>query len=487
MAYYYDKIGDKFQGESCPMPLHIENESYPENGIGQGEVEFSDSYIEGDNICYDMYLPRSAVAWCGNPVNIKWPREWCYKDGCPKYAYVAILYPDNKGNLTYLDGALGVALGLRKQGTSADIICMITTDVKEEDIKKLELVFDRIITVPYITSSKKLIEREYSIEISPEIYRDCDWYKTIPDCGHAYCHVFTKIHILRLIEYEKVAIVDLDIIPIENYDSIFSINTPAGILEAPRFNFGDNLEYGDAENEPFKKSCKAGLKLGDLIPHKFTDIDKPTGADINAGLLVLKPDIEEFNKIIKELQKPRREWFDKKGLRIQKMDGTWENSYCFPEQNYLTKRWSGKWHLIDWGYATWQIDADLAFGIHMAGHEGKKPWMSQPINYYMYNQEEKKKLGYVAYSIAEFNRVYLWALNKYPRMRRILLRDLVFYGAYRTFVDKSCNDVPLRSQYPELTDKDKLYWYELKRGRGNDAIRNLLAPEQRMIVDLLEE
>lgn len=477
---YYQISEDS--GDVCPQPLR---EFKGEENVYTGKVHFSQSYTDGENIVKNMILSKPSIAWCGTNIPIKWPLEWSWsladsqkRKTCYKYAFVVILYPDNKGNLSYLDGALGVALGLRRQGTLAELVCMITSDVKERDIRTLELVFDRIITIPYITSSHKILDNELSIEISPEIYRDCHWYKKIPDCGHAYCHVFTKLHILNLVEYEKVALVDLDIVPIRNYDSIFGINTPAGVLEYNRSEFKEH-------DDIFKTACSNNVKLGQLIPHKLTDIDTMTGGDINAGLLLVSPDSNEFKNIITELKKPRREWFDKQGLRFRKNKDEWEYSYCYPEQNYLTKRWSGRWHVIDWGYAMWQKDANISFGVHMAGFEGKKPWMAQSVDYLTYNQVYEKELTYIEYSIREFNKVYVWALNKYPILRRSMLRDLFFFGAYRTYVEDGCEIIPLNAQYPGLTDKETLHWSELKRGKGNDAIRKLLAPEQREIVDLL--
>ena len=43
------------------------------------------------------------------------------------------------------------ALGLKRSRTNADVICFITHDVKSEKIKKLEVVFDKVIYVPYIS------------------------------------------------------------------------------------------------------------------------------------------------------------------------------------------------------------------------------------------------------------------------------------------------------------------------------------------------
>ncbi len=486
MAYnpynnFKQTVGDN-DGKSCPMPLKTSVLVDPEEE--DDTIMFSEPVIEGDNIVYEMHMTRPSAVWCTNPVKLRYPLEWCHPCGGHRFAFVAVLYPDAKGKLSYLDGALGVALGLRKQCARADIVCLVTSDVTQEDICRLEVVFDEVIVVPYITSSDTLIENQWAIEISPEIYQGCWWYDG-PDaptgCKHPYCSVFTKIHTLRMTQYDKVVLVDLDIIPIENYDSLFGIEAPAGIIEYPRF-----------KDFSLKTGCKLGLSLGDLIPHELTDIDKETGSDINAGLLVIKPDIEEYEDIIAELKKPRKEWFDKKGLRAQKFNPggkkEWEYSYCFPEQSYLTKKWSGTWRYVDWAFGSWQVDSKLSFGVHFAGwfFQGK-PWSQQAVGYLMYDQKNKNKIIDVYESFAAYDRAYLWGLENYPALRYILLRDLVFVGAYRRSVNETCGTVTLAAQYPKLTKKEKLYWYELKEGRGNDAIRDLLAPEQRMIVDLLIE
>ena len=38
-----------------------------------------------------------------------------------------------------------------------------------------------------------------------------------------------------------------------------------------------------------------------------------------------------------------------------------DSSYCFPEQNYLTKRYSGKWHYIEFAFQSWALDPCNAF------------------------------------------------------------------------------------------------------------------------------
>ena len=53
------------------------------------------------------------------------------------------------------------------------------------------------------------------------------------------------------------------------------------------------------------------LKHGQKIPKLFTDINKPGGADVNAGLLVISPNKKEYDDMIKELTSPLNTWMGK--------------------------------------------------------------------------------------------------------------------------------------------------------------------------------
>ena len=92
------------------------------------------------------------------------------------------------------------------------------------------------------------------------------------------------------------------------------------------------------------------------IPKELTDIDKKTGADVNAGLLLVKPDKKEYNAMIKEITSPAKKWIGPNKLHkgfytfdFSEPSGRSfiKDSYCYPEQNYLTKRYSGKWKFIE--------------------------------------------------------------------------------------------------------------------------------------------
>ena len=83
------------------------------------------------------------------------------------------------------------------------------------------------------------------------------------------------------------------------------------------------------------------------------------GADVNAGLLLVEPSHTEYNEMIKELTSPVETWMgpdkEHKGFYsfdFDSVDGRKfiENSYCYPEQNYLTKRFSGQWKYIEFSF-----------------------------------------------------------------------------------------------------------------------------------------
>ena len=67
--------------------------------------------------------------YCHPDINIKLPKKnYMVNRKKKKYAYVMSIFPNPIFSLEvgYLDGCLLAALGLKKQNTNADVICMIT-------------------------------------------------------------------------------------------------------------------------------------------------------------------------------------------------------------------------------------------------------------------------------------------------------------------------------------------------------------------------
>jgi len=454
----------------------------------------------------DNFLEQmtDSFIFCDEFMKIKMPKKshMIKQNGKKRYAYAFGMFPNPKnGKAAYLDGCILGALGLKRQDTNADVVCFVTPDINIDDRNRLKVVFDKVIRVPYISpfdmpGTGKL----KNIKMDPNIFKNCPNYTA----EHPYSHVFFKLHIFNpdLFPYDKVCFVDSDLVPLNFYDSLFSLNTPAGWVEYRK-------------KDPYKQAyvwdrCDY-LKHGQRIPKAITDIDKPTGADVNAGLMVISPNKKEYNDMIKELTSPIETWMgtNKKHKGFYHFDfdvpGGQQfipNSYCFPEQNYLTKRYSGKWTFIEFAFQSWTLDPCNSFGIHMAAFN-PKPWFKQPagLNFvsktkpvdYIFEDiqngkariksiptvlaEQDNHLTFenINYSYEIFNDVIIWGLVNYPKLSQFFVQNTEIHGTKRTTDQDNFSPLLKGTQFKTF-----------KTIKENDSAYNKLSLSQRYIFHLLK-
>ncbi len=425
-----------------------------------------------------------SLIYCNESLTIQVPKKsYMKKNGKSKFAYAFGMFPNPKnGKASYLDGCILGALGLKRQGTNADIVCFITPDISKADKTKLEVVFDKVIYVPYISPYKMKGEGKYkTIMMDPDIFKNCPNY----DKFHPYSHVFFKLHIFnpKLFPYEKVCFVDSDLVPMNYYDSLFMLNTPAGWVEYRK-------------KWPYQKSfhwdrCDY-LKHGEKIPHIFTDIGTKGSSDVNAGLMVISPDQKEYDSMIKQVTSPVSKWMGpgKEHIGFYDMDLNKESSivgrkfvdssYCYPEQNYLTKRYSGKWTYVEYSFQSWSLDPCNSFGIHMAAFN-PKPWFKQPANIsvklaknytpYYHNKiedvfvseipkaiasdDESLMLENISISYELFNDLIIWGLVNYPKLTKFFLENTKIYGTKISFGEDKFKNLSSKDEFKLLKDITK--------------------------------
>ncbi len=441
----------------------------------------------------------NSFIFCNDTLNIKVPtEEYMHKNGKKKFAYAIGMFPNPKNKQpTYLDGCILAGLGLRRQKTNADIICFITHDISKKDKKKLEVVFDKVIYVPYISPYDMGGEGDLkTIMMDPNIFKNCPNYTK----QHPYAHVFFKLNIFnpKLFPYEKVCFVDSDLVPLNYYDSLFMLDCPAGFVE-----YRKKTPY----LESFSWDRCDFLEHGKKIPKELTDVDQPSGADINAGLLLIEPNQKEYDSMIKELTSPLETWMGPnkvhKGFytfNFDKPNGREfiNESYCYPEQNYLTKRFSGKWNYIEFAFQSWSRDPCNSFGIHMAAFN-PKPWFKQPcgsiisINkkYNPYSDEwDKKKIRIpvaikentkssyenISYSYEIFNEVIIWGLINYPKLNKFFSRDIEIHGTKVSFDRDVFKNIQGNKKFVKLEDINK-----------DSKIYNKLSISQKTITNILND
>lgn len=385
------------------------------------------------------------------------------------YAYVTLLFPSITNGVKgykFLLGMLVVAYLLKHNSqnydlmtydihsTKAAVVCLVTPDVDNDVIEILNLFYDRVIKVPYITPSfikvpyitPSHIESVDSIKIS-------DVTKAYHANDHCYNKVMTKLNIFNpsILPYKKIIFVDGDMLPLNFFDSLFSLEAPAGWLETYRCNEDPHLSHG--------------IK----IPRKYTDIEKE-GVDVNASLMVIEPNRETYNDMIAELQSPLKMWFGEGKMH----SGMWFNNrfndfYMFPEQDYLTKRFSGDWTYIDNSFCSCIESTGFHFGISLAGiHD--KIWILQCLGHAFISDSiwhgisrfgslESIKYTYKLYNKYIYDILYI--LRDNPRYLNIILKDSLFvsktpYDCFRsaTYDDKLYN---IRDTSTMSDDQLKLY------------------------------
>ena len=230
------------------------------------------------------------------------------------------------------------------------------------------------------------------------------------------------------------------------------------------------------------------LEHGKKIPQPLTDIDRPTGADVNAGLLLVKPNKKEYDSMIKELTAPLNTWMgpDKyhKGFYSFNFNSPTGMEFVekiltvIPEQNYLTKRFSGKWKFIRFAFQSWALDPCNSFGIHMAAFN-PKPWFKQPVGINLNIQEEyqpylkenrmpvaieeKSNQSYenISYSYEIFNEVIIWGMVNFPELKDYFLHKTEIHGTKISFD---------RDEFKKLSPKKNIKFKLLKDIKKGDPI-----------------
>ena len=423
-----------------------------------------------------------SLIYCNETITIRQPKLSFMKrkNGTSKFCYAFGMFPNPKDNKpSYLDGCILGALGLKRQKTGADVVCFITPDISKADKIRLEVVFDKVIYVPYISPYKMKGKGSLkTIMMDKGIFKNCPNYTK----EHPYSHVFFKLHIFnpKLFPYEKVCFVDSDLVPMNYYDSLFMLDAPAGWVEYRK-------------KWPYQKSfhwdrCDY-LEHGKPIPKIFTDTGTKGASDVNAGLMIIEPNQKEYDSMINELTGPIDSWMGpgKKHIGFYDMDLNKDtsitgqkfvdSSYCYPEQNYLTKRYSGKWTYVEYSFQSWSLDPCNSFGIHMAAFN-PKPWFKQPANskikmrnkYQPYfksdnpdifiseipkavvPEEQSIVLENIAISYELFNDLIIWGMVQYPKLHTFFGEKTKIYGTKLSFGEDRFDKLSKKTEFKLLKD-----------------------------------
>jgi hypothetical protein len=236
-----------------------------------------------------------------------------------EYAFVITMF----GGDGYVPAAINVGNSLKTLCTTINnkVVVMITEDVPDAAKKLLAIFFDYVYIIDYIICDDAVNGK--IITLKPH-----------------YSKVWTKLNALRLVSFKKICLIDADYLNIMDISEIFNKNVPCACSEMPT---GLNLEITEFFS-PYDKrgtfeysnllgidkvSCPVVLFLIYLYSNNIeANIRKNYGnfyfGGLNASIMLLKPDLDEFKYILRDLKK-----YNFKKLK-----------FFYPEQQYLTLRYS---------------------------------------------------------------------------------------------------------------------------------------------------
>jgi glycogenin glucosyltransferase len=256
-------------------------------------------------------------------------------------------------NDSYLPGALMLAHGLRSQCIDAELVCLTTPHISADARFALGRLFDHVIDVePIFVPHKRRQHRQ-----------DRPYW-------------FTRLNALRLgrdgdlgLAYDKIVLLDADVLPLRRYGELLGLPAPAGILNECKAHMVQTSSGGCVSpsiclsgrwnwHDIYEPACGHGM----VIPRAITDrvASDPSNMGVNGGLLVIEPSMRELHEILADIQRPE----------IARLVG---DRFEWPDMQYLTMRWSGRWTNVDVRFAglNGHPCPRLLNGIHFAG---VKPW-----------------------------------------------------------------------------------------------------------------
>lgn len=301
-------------------------------------------------------------------------------------------------NDSYLPGALVLAHALRAQETGADLVCMVTPEISTDARRALDLLFDHVVDVDVV----------YVPHVRRQQRQDRPY-------------MFTRLNALRLgvdgdlgYAYAKLVLLDADVLPLRHYDRLLAVSAPAGILNEHKSHLVEVGEDGQYVVPPsvwedgtwvwhhiYDPVCPHGAP----IPRAITDrlLEDPLNLGINGALFVLEPSLDEFRAICADVTRPE----------VLALVG---DVYDWPEMQYLTARWSGRWTNVDLRYAGFNGYPHLSvlYGTHFGG---LKPWQFRNKSLAVWARYPDYQRWYEGY--VEMARAYPALLGS-GRLRRLL-------------------------------------------------------------------
>ena len=266
-------------------------------------------------------------------------------------------------NDSYLPGCLMAAYGLREQRSPSRCACVVTRDVSSEARKALDALYDTVVEAEYISI--------------PSAAGSVRGGETRTGSARVEEGALTRFASLRLgrdgdlgCSFDRVVLIDADVLPVRDFDQLWNLPAPAGIINERREHMVEIDQGGGLVVRPESRDTSKWIwhdvygaicPHGAPIPREITDrvaVD-PQNFGVNGSLILIEPSMAAFADFMQWVSTPE----------INRHIRHWP----WIDQQAATLYWSGRWTSIDPSFSTLYgyPSLELARGLHFAG---VKPW-----------------------------------------------------------------------------------------------------------------
>ncbi|KAF7339366.1 hypothetical protein MSAN_02150500 [Mycena sanguinolenta] len=264
-----------------------------------------------------------------------------------KAAYVTLLT-----KVSYLAGTLVLWYGLQESQSAYPLVVMVTPELEQDARNVLEKFGIRMIEV------QSLLPEDGVHKLSESDKRFHDTWTKLRQAISVADGVFW------LIEFDRVVLLDSDMVVKKNIDDLMTMELPKGGIAAVHVCACNPRKFAHYPPDWIPENCAHTAVSGPTEPPPApVDQPRPYG-QLNSGTVVLEPSLERAQKLAHFLATDQRV-------------PTWS----FPDQDLLTAFFHGKWSSLPWYYNALKTlrnihpqlwDDDVARCVHYILPE--KPW-----------------------------------------------------------------------------------------------------------------
>ncbi|KAJ6519947.1 nucleotide-diphospho-sugar transferase [Mycena sanguinolenta] len=256
-----------------------------------------------------------------------------------KGAYATLLT-----KVSYLAGTLVLWYGLKESQSAYPLVVMVTPELEQDARYVLDKFGIRMIEIQ---------------SLLPE-----DGAHKLAEADKRFHDTWTKLRAFELVEFDRVVLLDSDMVVKKNIDHLMTMKLPQGGIAAAHVCACNPRKFKHYPDDWIPENCAHTVVSSPTEPPPApTDKPRPYG-QLNSGTVVLEPS----PKLAKELSH---------FLATDKRVSEWS----FPDQDLLTAFFHGNWTSLPWYYNALKTlrnihpqlwDDDVARCVHYILPE--KPW-----------------------------------------------------------------------------------------------------------------